>query len=143
MRRIINILAVGITILLISCNEYDVQQAAPESTFLTGITIGWYNPDATGNTHGKISIASETVEYDYVDPEMIIDSVFVSASAAADANFSLSDAWVTLSVGNGSVEPESGSPALGVPADFSQPVFYKVISVYGEERLYKIVFKIK
>ncbi|WP_430810742.1 MULTISPECIES: hypothetical protein [unclassified Carboxylicivirga] len=143
MKKIVYSLLLCASILMVGCNDYDVQQAAPESTFLEGINIGYYNPDVSNTTHGKVSIASEMAEYDYLDPNMIIDSVFIKSEVAQQANFSLSDAWVTLSVGSGSVRPEQDSPELGSPADFSEPVFYTVKSVYGEERLYKIVFKIR
>ncbi len=142
--KIKTIFGVVLSLLLFSaCNEYEIKDAVTESTFLTGITIGYYDDSANNNTHGKQIIKSTVSEYDYIDPEVIIDSVFVDQSEAESVGFSLENAWVTLSVGNGSVEMVDDAPELGVPGNFSSPVTYRIRSVYGEEKLYKIVFKIK
>lgn len=130
-------------LLFSACNEYEIKDAVTESTFLAGITIGYYDASPDNNTHGKQIIKSTVVEYDYIDPEFVIDSVFVDKSQAESVGFSLSNAWVTLSVGNGSVESVDDAPDLGIPGDFSSPVVYKVRSVYGEEKLYKIIFKLQ
>jgi hypothetical protein len=130
--------------ILYSCDDYDMQNAAPESTFLSGVTIGYYDTTSTnGNTHGKQIIKSELNEYDYLYKDTIIDSIFVAQDLATAKNFKLSDAWVALSVGNGRVEHLMNSPKLGIPQDFSKPVYYKIVSVYNESKLYKLIFKIK
>lgn len=143
MKNILYAIITTAFVLFASCNEYDMKEAAPDSTFLTGITIGYYDATVTSNTHGKQIIASQQFEYDYFYKDTVIDSVFISQAAATAASFKLSDAWVALSVGNGSVERVKNAPKLGIPGDFSNPVYYNIKSVYGEEKLYKIIFKIK